>query len=509
MNNHEIMKLINEIEELFPVDTWVVDDIHVWPLIRLSLASNLYRYTNNSNIELAQRKRQYISKIQKTVFGLVASLKATLLDKVNNDLWHRHADAVFLSDSSCRIQLIDKWYDRYCEPFIEEFKKIGWSTILYETTGNYEYRVSRSNKSVLIQTQMDIAKIKSILTINRKNIKFNLSEWDGFVSYCYKKRIENYVCSVQELLNRVNTINIVSNMFKIRLRINRPKLAFVECYYSEQGMAFNLACKQLGIPSIDIQHGVQGDNHEAYGRWNKIPNDGYELLPSHFWCWTSSETKAIDKWSNNLTCETHKPLVGSNLWLEKWLSGDSDIVQIYDSLIGEIVDDNHINILYTLQPGYDPQPWFYHAVNNSPSNWKWFIRLHHNMIHERERVRIMFNTNCTNNTVCIDAATDLPLLAWLRHIDVHVTQSSSCVIEAEAFGLRSVITHINGVSLFENQINNGTAVIAFDMDDFLKSICHLINNGEKQTINRKSSNIDFPDLIDEIMDCSSKKSLSS
>ena len=33
----------------------------------------------------------------------------------------------------------------------------------------------------------------------------------------------------------------------------------------------------------------------------------------------------------------------------------------------------------------------------------------------------------------IDAATDLPLYALLRNVDVHVTECSSVVIEAEAF----------------------------------------------------------------------------
>ena len=55
MNRREITDLINEIEEMFPVDTWVVDDIHVWPLIRIPLAMNLYELSSPSGAKLSQK----------------------------------------------------------------------------------------------------------------------------------------------------------------------------------------------------------------------------------------------------------------------------------------------------------------------------------------------------------------------------------------------------------------------------------------------------------------------
>jgi len=34
---NKIMNLINELEDRFPVDRWVIDSVHVWPLIRFRL----------------------------------------------------------------------------------------------------------------------------------------------------------------------------------------------------------------------------------------------------------------------------------------------------------------------------------------------------------------------------------------------------------------------------------------------------------------------------------------
>ena len=82
-------------------------------------------------------------------------------------------------------------------------------------------------------------------------------------------------------------------------------------------MAFNLSCRRFGIPSIDIQHGVQGDYNAGYGRWLRVPVAGYELLPSIFWCWSKDEADSIEKWSQKVQA-SHKAIVGGNLFLDLW-----------------------------------------------------------------------------------------------------------------------------------------------------------------------------------------------
>src|SRR5262249_37500646 len=54
----------------------------------------------------------------------------------------------------------------------------------------------------------------------------------------------------------------------------RPRLALVTQYYDAEAMALLLACRERGIPSVDLQHGMQGALHFAYGRWSRIPRGG-------------------------------------------------------------------------------------------------------------------------------------------------------------------------------------------------------------------------------------------
>ena len=96
-------------------------------------------------------------------------------------------------------------------------------------------------------------------------------------------------------------------------------MGFVVTYYGSIGMAFDLACREFGIPSFDIQHGVQGSLHAAYGRWLRLPVNGYELLPSFFLCWSQKEKSVIEEWSNKFS-KWHRPLVHGNLYLDMLLA---------------------------------------------------------------------------------------------------------------------------------------------------------------------------------------------
>lgn len=499
MNNHEIMKLINEIEELFPVDTWLVDDIHVWPLIRLSLASNLYRQgTEQPNTNTI------INRIARKIKGFFVSLNALLADREHNAPYKRKTNAVILSNTICRTRLDNGWYDRICDPFVEELNSLGWSSQFYEATGSYEYRLPRVYESTLIQLKIDFVNtISSISALFNRNMKYYLERWAEFIEFCNRKKVIQYIPSEKELTSRVFKLKHLSQLFEYLLKHNQPRLAFVECYYGDQGMAFDLACNRCGIPSIDIQHGVQGEYHEAYGQWNRVPDKGYELLPTYFWCWTSAEANAINKWSQTIQAKVHTALVGSNLWLNKWIEGNIPSLNIYDTIIRGLIEDKTA-IIFTLQPGFEPDPWFYEAVTKSHKDWKWFIRLHPVMsFEERKRIENLFNMQCTNACIEIDYASELPLLAWLRHIHIHVTQYSSSVIEAEAFGVPSIITHVNGIDIYNDQIKNNIAYTAFNTLDLISRINILSNekNGSKYpNCSKSKQNILFEQLINEILE---------
>jgi len=84
------------------------------------------------------------------------------------------------------------------------------------------------------------------------------------------------------------------------------------------------------------------------------------------------------------------------------------------------------------------------------------------MLERRAEVHAFLAESTRDRAVDIDECTDLPLHALLSHTDVHLTHSSSTVIEAAQFGVRSVVTSAYGAELFTPAIDAGMANVALD-----------------------------------------------
>jgi hypothetical protein len=237
------------------------------------------------------------------------------------------------------------------------------------------------------------------------------------------------------------------------------------------GYGLLLACKRKGVPSVDIQHGLQGAMHLAYGGWSKVPSHGYELLPTYFWCWSQDEANVVQKWSA-ATKGAHQPVVGGNLFLNLWKSNGLSAGRQCDDLVLEkvIALGADRQVLVTLQPGFLTEELVHalvSAMKNTVGSLQWWLRLHPVMLHEREKVKGIFG-HLPN--VDIDMATDIPLYALLRYMTVHVTHSSSTVLEAHEFGIKSVVCSRYGIEHFPDQQKEGVVIYAEPTEDLLPAI---------------------------------------
>jgi hypothetical protein len=151
------------------------------------------------------------------------------------------------------------------------------------------------------------------------------------MNYCQVNHLVERVCgfslwSNDELEDMVLRIKKLSAYWEKKLSKVQPELVFIVTYYNYIGMSLNLACHRLGIHTIDIQHGVQGNYHVAYGRWYKVPSDGYQLLPYYFWVWSQDEKDVINRWSSSIN-KKHIPIVGGNNWINMWKDNENPIVK--------------------------------------------------------------------------------------------------------------------------------------------------------------------------------------
>lgn len=477
MKASEVMDLVNEAEDKFPVDQWVIDGVHIWPLVRIKFSTDLLVHYNLSSAK-AYKSKYYI-KIKKmfdlSQRGLKGSLRflyAYLKDHKKNIKPNRYTDAIFLSDGISYTLINGVWCEKFCDPLITCFTEKKISCFLMSPL--YEYFVPRHTPSYFMQHRLDFIKIKNrILSSPAAFSEEHLIGFEDFIDFVRSKRLPIAFPDLPQIKSWVTDVKSTSRFYKKILKKTKAVLGFTVCYYGHSGMAFNLACHELGIQSIDVQHGVQGDLHRAYGRWNNVQENGYELLPSTFLCWGDYEASVIKKWSAKVS-KWHAPVIGGNLSFKLWQQlGDDKSIGYYDKKIADIKSScaNRMHVLYTLSgyEGYDKLAQIAQLIKEANSLCYFWIRLHPCYLGQRQVIKQLLDKNGISNAE-LDMATDLRLFDVLKHVAVHVTDNSSTVIEAAYFGIPSVVTSEYGVELFPDQVLSGWALPAYTDDSIISAI---------------------------------------
>lgn len=463
MKPSEYTTLINQIESQFPVEQWVVNEIHVWPIIRIHLGLGLAK----DNPPAPSTKKVATSFVSQTFRRLrilsssyIAQTAATIKDYSHNDHDSSYRDALFLSFSLDRQKLGNSYISRFADPLISKLHSSGVSTIMLEQANRNIYRLPRYLPSRFIQWDLDRQTAISILRkLRSSETSVVLNEYQNFKKFLRDLNCERHFLTPNHLAERINTIKNLSKYFQKILKKYQTRIAIATEYYNDTAMALNLACREYGIPSADLQHGGQGDFHHAYGQWRNVPDTGYALLPELFLNWSEEDAVAIKKWSAPLSAY-HRPIVIGNPWLTYW---KSDPVQPTNEAMEETTKlrEKHVNkrfVLITLQSRTIP-PRMLEAIKTADAQWFWLVRGH--PAHPEHTTYITQQLEKIGNIHydCV-RTTALPLPAVLMISDIHLTHSSGSIIEAEAFGIPSVALDKDGIELFPGPASRGQVTLA-------------------------------------------------
>ncbi len=492
----EYMDIINVIEEQFPVDNWVMNDIHVWPLIRAQLVSQMDSFLNKKSAYRASPWLTALRNIGRS-FDIIASFSkymyAVISDRRHNDnIAGRKIDILFLSLCMNRVLIDSCFYNKLVDPLIELLDEQGFKSLVLEMTWTGEYYTPRYKSSRYIQAHLDYFLLKSKMSLAReKSVNFQLRRYDDFAVYLKTLNL-NYsltVPNIRSVQKEVALIRYIASFFKKIIIQTGVSVGMSTQYYGRAGMAMNLACRETGIMSVDIQHGMENDLHWAYGRWARVPEKGYELLHTVFLCWSDNEAKVIKKWNKKVE-KYHRPVVVGNLWLKKWLDDGDDIVGAFDSKVSRVKQKHgkSIHILFTMQDETIPE-LILDAIKKSSDLCFWWIRCHPAHVEDRSNIRNVLNNRGYYNNVEVENASIWPLYALLRHMDIHVTGWSTTVIEAAVFNVPSIIVHEFGVELYAEQIKEGIVTCAYDSQELVDAIMTMGNkpNGLKRKHNNEAT----------------------
>ncbi|MDZ4726912.1 MAG: hypothetical protein SH817_12200 [Leptospira sp.] len=467
MYPHEYIPILNEIEKKYKVSEWKSHGFQIWPVIRVGLGFSLDSISK--------------SVIKDSMFQHITNL---IRDTINFIWWNvfdfsknakpQSSNFVFFTLTEERSTLYkNKWFNNYCDPINDAMSKIGKNSFYLEYSSRGIYKTPRYSKSFFIQLFLNFRSIYTVLF----GEKINYDSFPDFnkVEDLLLKKTDIEPKSLRKIFSRISVIRSWANFHKQILKTINPQIGFVVSFYGPYSMSFLLACHELGIPTVDLQHGVQGNSNVAYSEWFNIPKSGYETLPNVFWVWNKEDFDEKQKWIRSN--KKHLAFLGGNLLLEEFLNSDSEISKFYASKILNITNQNKKIALITLQPSNGLKN-FRELIKESPKEIYYFIRLHPMMHSQYSTIERELNELKTDNWNVYDA-TNLPLYAILQAIDVHITEASAVVMEAEVFGVQSILIQKESEFFFLSQIKSRFAVVREKTSEIITEILHSKRRSKK------------------------------
>ena len=190
------------------------------------------------------------------------------------------------------IDLVDgAWQDRFGESLIAAFERQGLKTFMMQPGDLNRLPWHRPTFAAnLVDLWSRIARRWDAEPVD-------LPDLEKVQAYLLDKGIEAPSLDRAALQRRAATISKAADAFAMILKMARPKLAFVVTYYAGLAPAFLLACRRLGILSVDLQHCPQDGGHKAYV-WSTFRTVVTALLPAVFWSWSKlrcGSYRALDR----------------------------------------------------------------------------------------------------------------------------------------------------------------------------------------------------------------------
>jgi hypothetical protein len=441
--------LLPEVEREFRVTEWAVAGMPVWPIVRIRLGHWLFRsYLQRSQPSWTDSQtpswQRLVAQVRRAADGVEWSpgssgIGRSLAPGQRAVLW---SDGVSLVEGPTGLT------DRCLEPLRVALLERGLSAVLV---------VPGAERPTLVQPSLSVRphlKAGQALMMRRRDARIELPDYAGVRELLHSREASGGLMRPGRI--RATALLLMRWAADLQAVAELAPLAFVSEYYSFHSMAFVLACRMAGVPTVDVQHGLAGRSHFAYGSWENVPEAGYPMLPDWFWCWSSDDASSIQEWAGSGPPRT---LVGGVPWLD-----DEDIqgsaVSLQRSACSSSLQPGHpVRVLYTLCPDESPhRSRLMELIRRSPATWEWRLRCHPTSGDVGGWSKAAAPVRGLRLIDVVDPSRE-PLQASLLRSDVHVTQYSSVVIEASILGVPSVAVHPLAAELFPNEVAAGRCAV--------------------------------------------------
>lgn len=468
-DERSVLNFINDIEARYPVETWKIEEIYVWPIVRLRigyyLLNHFFNHIKSSN-GICHVANAMIKNMK--IIG-----KAFLSDRAHSKQPQK-ADIIMLGSNSDRSIFLKKgtWFNKNLDAFYVLLRKRGLKIHNEEKFNGEKLNFPRETNSHVFNFTMIIARLRSkIISLVRKPCDIKLQKFNEFLKYCKEFDLPTDGFDKKRLFNDVMYIKDMANYFDKIIKQKKIKGAIFSNWCAEEAMALSLACDINDICSVEIDHGFTGVYCFTCCGWHKFPEKGYALMPKIFWSWAEEMSAAI-KTKENYFCNT---ITGGSTSQAYWLVMGKEIIRDYDSVINHHVPKDRVVILFSLSPcSKSSYPsWIFEYIKNSDKRYFWMLRRH-----PLWQDKLDFYSELKTENVEIDMSSSIPLMLLLQYTTVHVTLNSGTLFEALECGIPTIFLSRQFFPRVEYLCQSGFVKYAGDENTFDEALRYYVKEGK-------------------------------
>lgn len=491
MTHEKVSSLLARFEENHAVETYCVEGVHVWPLMRMMLGMRLVMRDGasaaGSGNAGAKTKKLYVRsrgqalrvfrKGRNVYRDLAAGLPPALQRKNHWPEREGGFPAAIVTNADRAVSWGDAWIHSVVDPLVETLEEQDLASCVWErgrSPGPRRHRPTRISE--LHKHAYNRASKQTPNTLNPP---------EGFDAFSrWMQEDLGLKIAWHEFEATIRHVLVLSRVFEAWMERAGCRFVFLDCWFTAHSLAAALAAHRRGIPAVDFQHGVHGEANVGYNFWTHAPEAGYAMMPSHFWVWGADEADSLLKDNAPSVVDAGKVLTGGNLWINQWRARRDPLMRQRSEEAAALAHGFSKTVLITLQnPVIVPPDWLPQAIRESPRDWRWLVRIHRRDTGSREALARPF-LETGHPGLEIERATSLPLYALFQSCDAHITGYSSCALEALAFGIPSLLTHPSGDSVYRRYLEAGVMQRCDDAGELLSRLREGPDNGSDDRAER-------------------------
>ena len=402
-----MINFIKEVENKYDVSSIIVNGVQVWPFLRVSY---YFQYGRSYRFDILNNNSNKI----KTTFSKLKRVR-----NVFYGFWNlfKKYDYIVFSDTFEKRLVNGKYIDKIAESLIYE---LGEKRVLLIENPVNGLHFNRSEISIKNVISLDLFHVFCYQPFLRKRLAINNELILKEINKKYGLNI-NYHILISKFL-------CYKNLFKLFYKIYKPKVVFINCYYSIIHQAAIYAAKKMGIKTIELQHGIINNKHSAYNVFTHLDKS---FFPDYLLTF-GDYVKNIFNEGNYFIKRENVLSVGSMYidYINNKYKPSKETIQIFTNL------KKKYKKIVTISSQWTVENKLIRFLKKSASLSKDILYI----FVPRDINKYYSNVNFPENIIMLK---NLDVYQIIKETNFHATVNSTCALEAPAIGVPNILININ------------------------------------------------------------------